>query len=308
MLPGESAEDRDVTRRWREQATEQPSAVTDARIRKAAREAMDAAAVSTEHARRGMNWRRIMPFAAAASVALLAVGLVRLIPREEYQAIPATSDTASRPEAAPESAPAPVPDAAPLPPHVPPPLETEIERVPQDMTTGAPVPSDSRAEPRSARESTLRTDEAARVVESPPQRAKREPPAALAEGVPMQAAPSAPLADKPAEAPAAPSTALTTTNMRSAKAEADAAARLSATLAARVRDDAALRTGADPDAIRIVAADPVLWFDTSLGCEAGAFAAPEMRVPGYVVTVDAAGTTLRYHTDEGERIRICDDQ
>jgi hypothetical protein len=81
-----------------------------------------------------------------------------------------------------------------------------------------------------------------------------------------------------------------------------------ATLAVQVQNDAARRTGLDPESIRIVAVDPVAWPDASLGCEAARASAPEGRVPGYVVTVDAGETTLRYHTDGSERVRVCEDE
>ena len=79
-----------------------------------------------------------------------------------------------------------------------------------------------------------------------------------------------------------------------------------ATLAVQVQNDAARRTGLDPESIRIVAVDPVAWPDASLGCEAARASAPEARVPGYVVTVDAGGTTLRYHTDGRDQVRVCE--
>jgi hypothetical protein len=79
-----------------------------------------------------------------------------------------------------------------------------------------------------------------------------------------------------------------------------------ATLAVRVQNDAARRTGVDPESIRIVAVDAVAWQDTSLGCETARASAPEARVLSYVVTVDAGGTTLRYHTDGRDQVRVCD--
>jgi hypothetical protein len=75
-----------------------------------------------------------------------------------------------------------------------------------------------------------------------------------------------------------------------------------------VQSDAATRTGLDSGLIRILAADPVEWLDASLGCEEAPSSAPEARVSGYVVTVDAGGTILRYHTDGRDRIRVCEDE
>ena len=106
-LPGDSPEDREVARRWRQQSSEEPSLAVDKRIRDAAR--ADGAASpknTTGRVAVGSRWRRFAPLAAAASVALLAVGLVRLMPREEYQAItprPDVSPSVAPPRAAPEA-------------------------------------------------------------------------------------------------------------------------------------------------------------------------------------------------------------
>ena len=91
-------------------------------------------------------------------------------------------------------------------------------------------------------------------------------------------------------------------------ADTAAYAELPESLASRVRDDAAQRTGLDVASIRIVAVEPITWLDGSLGCEEARSPAPERRVPGYVVTVDASGTILRYHTDERDQVRICEDE
>jgi hypothetical protein len=309
-LPDDSATDRDVTRRWREQATEQPLPATDARIRAAAREALRASAVASPDAtRHGRRWSRYVPLAAAASVALLAVGLVRLIPRDEYQAIPVKPEAAMRrdaaseaelrrdaaPEAAAPSAPAPAAELAPVE------ADTGVDAQ-RTAPTDATVSVESRGgELRALRKPVAPAGDEGQALEERPRQSSREAPTA-AQGVPRQAV--AP----PTAAPSPPSSAITTTSAsRGAAADADAAALLPVELARRVRDDAARRAAVDPAAIRIVAVDPVMWFDTSLGCEAGAMAAPEMRVPGYVVTVDADGTEFRYHTDDRERIRICGD-
>ena len=69
--------------------------------------------------------------------------------------------------------------------------------------------------------------------------------------------------------------------------------------------EAVTRTGTDPESIRIRSIEPMVWPDASLGCAPGIERADEPRVPGYVVTVDAPGTTLRYHTDDGDRIVVC---
>ena len=104
-MPGTSAADQELARRWRRQSLEEPSSSTDARIRAAARDAIASSAPSgSREARNRSRWTRFMPLAAAASVALLAVGLVRLIPREQYQAVP--TPELARPGETPEPDPA----------------------------------------------------------------------------------------------------------------------------------------------------------------------------------------------------------
>ena len=104
-MPGTSAADQELARRWRRQSLEEPSSSTDARIRAAARDAIASSAPSgTRKQRNRSRWTRFMPLAAAASVALLAVGLVRLIPREQYEAVP--TPELARPGETPEPDPA----------------------------------------------------------------------------------------------------------------------------------------------------------------------------------------------------------
>jgi hypothetical protein len=304
--PDDSAADRDVTRRWREQSVEQPAPATDARVRAAAREALRAVtASSTDRARRSGRWSRIVPLAAAASVALLAIGLVRLIPRDEYQAIPVTPEAAVERDAAPETTPPSAPTTAAAPP--PAPLETERADAPRATATDSSEVPDSGVDLRAVIRPAAVPGEAPTAEERPSQ-ARREPSGAAQEKTPLRAAPSATAAPAAAEA-AAPSsaTAITTTGALRG-ADSGLAAPLPARLAGNVLEDAARRAGGEQASIRIVAVERVMWFDTSLGCKAGAFATPEMRVPGYLVTVEAGGTVLRYHTDDGERIRICDDE
>ena len=104
-MPGTSAADQELARRWQRQSLEEPSSSTDGRICAAARDAIASSAPSgSREARNRSRWSRFMPLAAAASVALLAVGLVRLIPREQYQAVPTPEVARPRETTAPESA------------------------------------------------------------------------------------------------------------------------------------------------------------------------------------------------------------
>ena len=52
-MPGTSAADQELTRRWQRQSLEEPSSSTDARIRAAARDAPDEEAVRLDEPRPG---------------------------------------------------------------------------------------------------------------------------------------------------------------------------------------------------------------------------------------------------------------
>ena len=300
-VPGSSAADQEVARRWRRQSVEEPPSSTDVRIRAAARQAMATSALTGSRTQRDRSrWTRFMPLAAAASVALLAVGLVRLIPREQYQAVP--TPELARPGETPEPDPAArsKQDSA-----------SDTERPTGDQLYAVPSAPESRDE---AEGTTART----RALEAAP-----DSDLEVRSAMPAEAAASdqtsveqAAKASEQARETQAPDTAIAPPEIPPAAAppasrRMDSAfgatvSAIPATLAVRVQNDAARRTGVDPESIRIVAVDPVAWQDTSLGCETARASAPEARVLGYVVTVDAGGTTLRYHTDGRDQVRVCD--
>jgi hypothetical protein len=299
-MPGTSATDRELTRRWRRQSLEEPSSSTDARIRAAARDAMASSAPSASRkARNRSRWTRFMPLAAAASVALLAVGLVRLIPREQYEAVPTPK------LAQPREAPGAVPAAQSKPDPVP----SDTERPAGDSLYAEQPAPESRDEAEGttahtrarqhAPDSDLTPGQVSEAVANDQASAEQ---AAKASGQSSEAqAPTTAIA--PAGLPAA---AAPPASRRMDSTFRSAVSAIPATLALQVRNDAARRTGVDPDSIRIVAVDPVAWLDASLGCEPVGASAPEARVPGYAVTVDADGTTLRYHTDGRDQVRVCE--
>jgi len=300
-VPGSSAADQEVARRWRRQSVEEPPSSTDVRIRAAARQAMATSALTGSRTQRDRSrWTRFMPLAAAASVALLAVGLVRLIPREQYQAVP--TPELARPGETPEPDPAArfKQDSA-----------SDTERPTGDQLYAVPSAAESRDE---AEGTTART----RALEAAP-----DSDLEVRSAMPAEAAANdqtsveqAAKASEQARETQAPDTAIAPPEIPPAAAppasrRMDSAVRstvstIPATLAVQVQKDAARRTGLDPQSIRIVAVDPVAWRDASLGCEAARASASEARVPGYVVTVDAGGTTLRYHTDDRDQVRVCE--
>lgn len=295
-MPGTSAADQELARRWRGQSLEEPSSSTDARIRAAARDAIASSAPSgSREARNRSRWTRFMPLAAAASVALLAVGLVRLIPREQYEAVP--TPELARPGETPE--PDPVArskqDSA-----------SDTERPAGDQVYAVPSAPESRDE---AEGTTAR----ARALEAAPDRdlevRSAMPAEAAANDQAAKAGEQASEAQAPDTAiapPGIPAAAAPPATRRMEPSVRSTVSAIPATLAVQVQNDAARRTGLDPDSIRIVAVEPVAWPDASLGCEAAGASEPEARVPGYVVTVDAGGTTLRYHTDGRDQVRVCE--
>jgi hypothetical protein len=310
-VPGTSAADRELARRWRRQSLEEPPSSTDARIRAAAREAIASSAPSgSREARNRSRWTRFMPLAAAASVALIAVGLVRLIPREQYQAVP--TPELARPGETPERDPAArsKQDAA-----------SDTKRPAGDQLYAVPYTPESREEAEgmtartqaleAAPDSDLTPRQAAEAVTVEEARSATTAEAAANDQAPVEQAAKA--SEQAREAPATaiaptglPAAAAPPASRRMDSAFGSTVSAIPATLAVRVQNDAARRTGLDPESIRIVAVDPVAWQDTSLGCETARASAPEARVLGYVVTVDAGGTTLRYHTDGRDQVRVCD--
>jgi len=312
-VPGSSPEDQELDRRWRNRSVEEPSSSTDMRIRAAAREAIQTSASHAARATgRTRRWTRFAPLAAAASIALLAVGLVRLIPREEYQAVP--TPKLAHPDEGPEPATA-----------APPERESAVADAEHALSERLQAPRSEPTSVSASRGALAYPTERARAADSMPQRDAPRPPdaAPVAAGESRANAPAEASSNtraaieqaaKASEVPT-PSTAITTTAAASAarqRLEATgslaASPAIPAALAAQVQNDAAKRTDLDPGSIRILAADPVKWLDASLGCEEAPSSAPEARVSGYVVTVDAGGTILRYHTDAHDRIRVCEDE
>jgi hypothetical protein len=307
-MPGPGSDDQPLIHRWRQQSVEEPSGATDDRIRAAARDALGASAAQASHrTRRSARWTRFAPLAAAASVALLAVGLVRLIPREEYQAVPRPE--LIRPRDAREPASSADPEAKSGPAY-------EGESDPRYMR-GEAHPDALPDEPEHARERARAPELAARPESEREHTARsvidREVSTAAAEDA--DASEQAPVEQPavPGKAPArasgiGPAAQAAISQGTSARAGSATIAAISPELASRVQNDAARRTGLDAESIRIVAVDPVASSDGSPGCEVAGAPAPETRVPGYIVTVEASERTLRYHTDGRDRIAICEEE
>lgn len=65
----------------------------------------------------------------------------------------------------------------------------------------------------------------------------------------------------------------------------------------QIRADAARRTGAQPDAVKLVSVEAVTWSDGSLGCPEPGMMYTQALVPGHRIIVDAGGTPLAYHAN-----------
>ena len=62
----------------------------------------------------------------------------------------------------------------------------------------------------------------------------------------------------------------------------------------------------DPSAITVVSVEPQEWPDTSLGCPEPGMLYGQMITPGYIVVLEADGTTHEYHADaSGQQAVTC---
>jgi H+/Na+-translocating ferredoxin:NAD+ oxidoreductase subunit C len=185
----ETKNDREIDAAWRAASREEPPAALDAAIRAEARRAVGAA---PEDVRRRRRRQLRYPFAAAATVALLAFGISQMVPPHQDAMIVADQTAAPRPAPLSRSAPAPrapMNAAAPVP--APEPSVNAAAPVPQP-STNAIAPRDQAPE---------RVRETERSVSRP---ATKE---ATREEQPSAAAPSgqdAGIAGKLAASPAAP--------------------------------------------------------------------------------------------------------
>jgi hypothetical protein len=64
----------------------------------------------------------------------------------------------------------------------------------------------------------------------------------------------------------------------------------------QIRADAARRAGVALDLVKVLTVESVTWSDGSLGCPEPGMMYTQALVRGHRVRVDAAGTTLLYHT------------
>jgi hypothetical protein len=65
----------------------------------------------------------------------------------------------------------------------------------------------------------------------------------------------------------------------------------------KIRADAAQRSGAPQDTVKILSVESVTWSDGSLGCPQPGMLYTQALVRGYRVRVEAGGATFHYHAD-----------
>ena len=69
--------------------------------------------------------------------------------------------------------------------------------------------------------------------------------------------------------------------------------------------DAASRLNVDPKAVEVMRAQAVTWSDGSLGCPEDGMMYAQALVPGYRVTLRAAGQMLDYHAGANGHVALC---
>jgi hypothetical protein len=80
-----------------------------------------------------------------------------------------------------------------------------------------------------------------------------------------------------------------------------AAAAVDASVSALAR-----QLGVDAGTITIVSVESKDWADTSLGCPEPGMMYAQVITPGFLVVLDAQGTTYQYHTDAtGQQVVTC---
>jgi len=264
----------DVERRWRAQSTETPSERVDAAIRAAARRDL----------RRRPAWTRYAPLAAAASVGVIAILLVRQSPREDLTRVAPVDAQVMTEEALREENAAGVDSAT-------------------SGTTGAPRPAPAEAPPAATQSAASHADATPPAVPAAPAARKAAAPAPEPPPVAREAAPVTQRStEMRARIPAPAAVAAQASAVADANGEAPA---LPARLIELITADAAAVAEVDPQDVRILGWQSVTWSDGSLGCRTPGELAIQVLTPGYRVQVLAGALALEYHTDAHDLVRLC---
>lgn len=258
--------EQDIERQWRAASTETPGERIDAAIRAAARRNMQ----------RRPAWSRYVPLAAAASVGVVAILLVRQSPHEDLTRVAPITAPVVTEESVAEDAVAPaVPDAPTAP--------AASQRAP--------------ASPAAAERKT-----APPVPDAFPARATPDAGVARAEAEQRSIAA---MARAPAPAAAAADSAEVAADATAGTHANGEAQLLPARLVELITADAAAVADVDPQDVEIVSWEAITWSDGSLGCRTRGEMAIQVLTPGYRVQVLAGGQSLVYHTDRRDLVRLC---
>lgn len=284
--------EQDIERQWRAASTETPVERIDAAIRAAAR----------RDVRRRPAWSRYAPLAAAASVGVIAILLVRQSPHEDLTREAPIDAQVMTEEALTEDVAAPAAPAAPPAPS------------PAEAPAAAPASAGDSMESRRSASVEAPAVAAQRAAEAPAAvERKTAPPAPdtlpVPTGIPARAeAEQRGVASKArATAPAAADVDVTDRPSPGAAgvyANGEAQA-LPSRLLELIAADAAAVADVDPRDVEIVSSEAVTWSDGSLGCRARGEIAIQVLTPGYRVQVVAGGQPLVYHTDRRDLVRLC---
>lgn len=69
--------------------------------------------------------------------------------------------------------------------------------------------------------------------------------------------------------------------------------------------DLAQQQAIDPATITVVSVEPMEWSDASLGCPQEGFMYAQVITPGFLVVLQAQGNTFEYHTNQSDRVVLC---
>jgi hypothetical protein len=76
----------------------------------------------------------------------------------------------------------------------------------------------------------------------------------------------------------------------------------------KAKEDLAKRLSISIAEIKLVETKAVVWRDASLGCPKPGIDYIQMETPGYSVVLETSGKTYNYHTNEVNRVILCNTQ
>ena len=79
-----------------------------------------------------------------------------------------------------------------------------------------------------------------------------------------------------------------------------------ATQVTKAREDLAQKKNLTADQIRLVRVEPTVFNDSSMGCPEPGQMYMQVLTPGWIIELQAQGTSYEYHAGRGERVVRCD--